>query len=84
MEFPRLKSSKEEGFGHPSSKPVPLIACEQLGRICYRIELDPKFVDVAVKRFVQAVNGAVDDVYVMRGGQKLTLDEALQEVRSDE
>ena len=36
--------------------------------------------DVAVKRFVQAVDGAVDDVYVMRGGQKLTLDEALQEV----
>ena len=57
-----------------------LAACEQLGRICYGIELEPKFVDVAVKRFVQAVDGAVDDVYVMRGGQKLTLDEALQEV----
>ena len=26
FEFPRLKSSKDEGFGHPSSKPIPLIA----------------------------------------------------------
>jgi DNA modification methylase len=28
-----------------------LIACERLGRHCYGIELDPRYVDVAVKRW---------------------------------
>lgn len=28
-----------------------LIACEQLGRICYTSELDPRFVDVIIKRY---------------------------------
>ena len=28
-----------------------LMACEQLGRVCYSQELDPKFCDVIVKRW---------------------------------
>jgi DNA modification methylase len=28
-----------------------MMACEQLGRRCYSIELDPKYVDVAVRRY---------------------------------
>jgi len=28
-----------------------LIACEQLGRICYAMEIEPKYVDVAVQRW---------------------------------
>lgn len=28
-----------------------LIACEQLGRVCYAIEMDPRFCDVIVKRW---------------------------------
>ena len=28
-----------------------LIACEQLGRNCYTIELDPKYVDVIINRW---------------------------------
>lgn len=28
-----------------------LIACEQLGRVCYTSELDPRFVDVIIKRY---------------------------------
>lgn len=31
-----------------------LLACEQTGRICYGVELDPKFVDVIVKRYLEA------------------------------
>ncbi len=31
-----------------------MMACEQLGRKCYAIELDPKFVDVAIKRYEKA------------------------------
>ena len=100
FEFARIKNSKNDGCGHPSSKPVPLIAylikqctqenglvldgflgsastliaCEQLNRICYGIELEPKFVDVAVNRYIQQV-GISDNVYVIRDGKKLAYDE---------
>jgi len=33
-----------------------LIACEKLQRICYGIELDPKYCDVIVKRWEQWAN----------------------------
>ena len=99
FDFDGIKNSKKDGFGHPSSKPVPLIAylikqstmtnglvldgflgsastliaCEQMGRTCYGIELEPKFVDVAVERFRASVpNG---EVYVIRDGKKQTYDE---------
>lgn len=97
FEFDRIKDSKKDGCGHPSSKPVPLIAylirqctqtnglvldgflgsastliaCEQLGRICYGVELEPKFVDVAVKRYLEFRNGDAADVYVERDGEKI-------------
>lgn len=97
FEFDRIKNSKKDGCGHPSSKPVPLIAylirqctqtnglvldgflgsastliaCEQLGRICYGVELEPKFVDVAVKRYLEFRNGDAADVYVERNGEKI-------------
>ena len=34
-----------------------LIACEQTDRICYGMELDPKYVDVIRKRYWKFVNG---------------------------
>ena len=37
-----------DGFGGSGST---LIACEQLGRSCYMMELDPKYCDVIVKRW---------------------------------
>lgn len=33
-----------------------VIACEQLGRRCYAMELDPKFVDVTIRRW-EALTG---------------------------
>ena len=48
-----------------------LIACEQLNRICYGIELEPKFVDVAVNRYINQV-GSSENVYVIRDGKKYT------------
>lgn len=51
-----------------------LIACEQTNRICYTIELDEKFCDVIVKRYVEQV-GRSDDVYVMRNGEKTPFSE---------
>ena len=100
FDFDGIKNSKTEGFGHPSSKPVPLIAylikqstmtnglvldgflgsastliaCEQMGRTCYGIELEPKFVDVAVERFRASVSDG--DVYLLRDGKKLSYEEA--------
>ena len=101
FDFDGIKNSKEDGFSHPSSKPVPLIAylikqstmsnglvldgflgsastliaCEQLDRVCYGVEIEEKFVDVAVKRYIQFKGGVYDDVFVIRDGQKLKFDE---------
>ena len=47
-----------------------LIACEQLGRSCFGVELEPKFVDVAVERYRASVEHP-GEVYVIRDGQKL-------------
>jgi len=45
-----------------------LIACEQTDRSCYTIELDEKFCDVIVKRYIEQV-GTADEVSVLRDGQ---------------
>lgn len=47
-----------------------LIACEQTDRICYMIELDEKFCDVIVKRYIEQV-GSDKEVTVERDGQPL-------------
>ncbi|RKD25221.1 DNA modification methylase [Caminicella sporogenes DSM 14501] len=47
-----------------------LIACEQTNRICYTVELDEKYVDVIVKRYVEYV-GKDDDVFLIRDGEKI-------------
>lgn len=47
-----------------------LIACEQTGRICYGVELEEKFVDVIVRRYIEQVGGS-DGVFVMRDGKKM-------------
>ncbi len=56
-----------------------LIACEQTKRICRTIELDEKFCDVIVKRYIEQV-GSTKDVKVVRDG--LTYD--YDEVKIDE
>ena len=48
-----------------------LIACEQIDRTCYGIELEPKFVDVAVVRYLQYKNNDSSDVYVIRDGERI-------------
>ncbi len=47
-----------------------LIACEQTGRVCRMAELDEKFCDVIVRRFIQQV-GTDKDVYLSRDGQMI-------------
>jgi tRNA G10 N-methylase Trm11 len=59
-----------------------LIACEQIDRACRGIELDPKFVDVIVKRYIEQA-GKSDGVYVLRDGQKLTFEEVSADMEGE-
>lgn len=58
-----------------------LVACEETDRVCRGVELDPKFVDVIVKRYIELKEGKADDVYLIRDGQKLTFEEAARLVQ---
>ena len=51
-----------------------LIACEQTNRICHTIELDEKFCDVIVKRYIEQV-GSADGVFVVRDGKTVAYSE---------
>ena len=51
-----------------------LIACEQTDRICYTIELDEKFCDVIVKRYIEQV-GSDEKVSVLRDGKEYKFNE---------
>lgn len=51
-----------------------LIACEQTNRICHTIELDEKFCDVIVKRYIEQV-GSSDGVSVVRDGKTIAFSE---------
>nr|DAW01756.1 MAG TPA: adenine specific DNA methyltransferase [Caudoviricetes sp.] len=51
-----------------------LIACEETNRICYGIELDEKFADVIVHRYVEKVGGG-DGVFLLRDNVKIPYSE---------
>lgn len=51
-----------------------LIACEQLGRICHTIELDEKYCDVIVKRYIEQI-GSADTVSVIRDGKTIRFED---------
>ena len=57
-----------------------LIACEQIDRTCYGIELEPKFVDVAVVRYLQYKNNDSSEVYVIRDGKIIPYSDLAKEV----
>lgn len=69
LAYPIMNSSMSntlvlDPFGGSGST---LIACEQTDRSCYTIELDEKFCDVIVKRYIEQV-GSADGVSVQRDG----------------
>lgn len=69
LAYPIMNSSMSntlvlDPFGGSGST---LIACEQSDRSCYTIELDEKFCDVIVKRYIEQV-GSVNKVSVQRDG----------------
>ena len=51
-----------------------LIACEQTNRICYTIELDEKYCDVIVKRYIEQ-SGGYENVSVIREGINISFNE---------
>ncbi len=55
-----------------------LIAADQLGRSAYLMELDEKFVDVIIKRFIRYKESNIDDFYRIREGVKTPLSEILE------
>ena len=46
-----------------------LIACENTGRTCFMMELDPKYADVIVHRYIEKAGGG--EVFLLRDGQKI-------------
>ena len=69
LAYPIMNSTMTNGvvldpFGGSGST---LIACEQTDRICYTVELDEKFCDVIVKRYIEQV-GSSAGVTVQRDG----------------
>ena len=51
-----------------------LIACEQTNRICHTIELDDKYCDVIVKRYIEQA-GTAENVSVVRDGKTIRFDD---------
>ena len=76
--YPIKNSSAPNGivldpFGGSGST---LIACEQLDRTCYMAELDEKYADVIVKRYVELV-GSDEGVFLLRNNEKFAYKDLL-------
>ena len=73
-----VKNSSRQGeiildtFGGSGST---LITCQQLGRRCYTMELDPKYVDVIVKRYLKFTGEKSTILY--RNGEKIIVNSSL-------
>lgn len=51
-----------------------LIACEQTNRVCLTMELDPKYCDVIVKRYIENV-GTDKGIFLLRDGEQKHISE---------
>ena len=76
LAYPIMNSSMSNAvvldpFGGSGST---LIACEQTDRICRTIELDEKFCDVIVRRFIEQL-GSDENVSVLRDGKEYKFSE---------
>ncbi|MFA6308614.1 MAG: DNA modification methylase [Clostridia bacterium] len=67
-----ISNSSKEGdiildpFGGSGST---MIAAEQIGRTCYMSELDEKYCDVIIKRYIELM-GSDDNVFLLENGKK--------------
>lgn len=56
-----------------------LMACEQMNRICYTMELDEKYASVILRRYVENT-GNPENVFVVRAGEKIPYADLVKEV----
>lgn len=59
-----------------------LMACEQMNRICYTMELDEKYASVILRRYVEDTNDS-ENVYVIRNGEKILYKDLVKEVETE-
>ena len=83
MAYPVKNSSAPNGivldcFGGSGST---LMVCEQTDRICYMMELDPKYASVILRRYVE-FKGSSDGVTVVRDEKTCAYDELVKEVEN--
>jgi len=81
LSYPLANSSQENAividtFGGSGST---LMACEKTNRICYTMELDEKYASVILRRYVEDT-GDSDNVYVIRGGERIPYSDLVKEV----
>ena len=81
LAYPIGNSSQENAiivdtFGGSGST---MMACEQINRICYMMELDEKYASVILRRYVEDTQDA-DHVFVIRDGEKLMYADLVKEV----
>ncbi len=85
LAYPICNSSRENAvvldtFGGSGST---LMTCEQTNRICFTMELDPKYASVILRRYVEYTNRP-GDVFVTRGGEKIPYSDLAKEVERGE
>ena len=74
----QIKNSSKQGeyvldlFGGSGTT---LIACEQLNRKCFMMELDPHYCDVILQRYIN-FKGSDADVFLLKDGKKIPYSEA--------
>ena len=56
-----------------------MMACEQLNRVCYMMELDPKYASVILRRYVEDTSDEAN-VFVIRDGKKLMYSDLVKQV----
>ena len=59
-----------------------LITCEQTDRVCFTAEMDVKYADVIVQRFIEQAGGA-DSVFLLRGGRQIPYAEVAADAETD-
>lgn len=83
LSYPLGNSSQENAivvdtFGGSGST---LIACEAMNRICYTMELDPKYASVILRRYVEDTGDAAG-VYCVRGEKQIPYSELVKELET--
>ena len=84
LAYPISNSSQENAividtFGGSGST---MMACEQTGRICRMMELDPKYASVILRRYVEDFGNA-EQVYVERDGVRIGYADLVKEVEHE-